>query len=207
MQTVRFWINAFIPNSVCELFGDTFGIRAPTGAIFSGDQREFSSDPNALARAHSEIIIDGLQSQESAAVVDEVHRCGESHQIDEDGQVIQRDTAPTNRMLFQNLRGSQTVDPEGGVIDGIPGSVQIDFQGSAANPLMVSPDIDWSGTLTIDREGGRVLVKGAVNDFPSFEMYCVVDDGPILTLVQKQPENPMDLFGEEDRPFQGSVNA
>lgn len=47
MQSVRFLINAFIPKSVCELFGDTFGVRAPTGTVFSGDQREFSDGQNA----------------------------------------------------------------------------------------------------------------------------------------------------------------
>jgi hypothetical protein len=207
MQTVRFWISAFIPSSVCELFGGTFGIRAPTGAIFSGDQREFSDDPDALARARSEVILGGLDSADPANLLGQVHRCGESHELDESGHVLRTATAPTDRMLFQNLRNSQTVDPEGGVVDGIPGSVQIDFQGSAGNPLMAAPDIDWSGTLTIDREGGRILVKGAVNDFPAFEMYCTVDNGPVLTLLRKQAASPLDLFGEEDRAFEGSVGV
>ena len=41
--------------------------------------------------------------------------------------------------LFQDLRGSQTVVPEGGVVNGMPGSVQIDFQGSASVPLIPAP--------------------------------------------------------------------
>ncbi|WP_029049008.1 DUF3238 domain-containing protein [Cupriavidus sp. amp6] len=153
------------------------------------------------SRAHSEVTIGGLESQDSTVVLGQVHRCGETHELDDDGNIIRTATAPADRILFQNLRGSQTVAPEGGVVDGIPGSMQIDFQGSAANPLMAAPDIDWSGTLTIDREGRRILVKGAVNDFPAFEMYCSVDDGPVLTLLQKQPVSPLDLFGEEDQPY------
>jgi len=207
LDTVRFWINAFIPNSVCELFGDTFGLRAPfpPNAIFAGDQRDFSNDPNASARMHSEVVI-GDVSSDTPTIQSQTHICGETHRIDEAGNVLERATAAADRMRFLNLRGSQTVDPEGGVIDGIPNSIQIDFVGSAGNPLIGAPDIDYSGTLTIDRDGSHAIVKGAVNDFPAYEMYCSVDDGPALTLVQKNPVVPLDLFGEENRPLQGSAS-
>lgn len=201
---MRFWVNAFIPNSVCELCGDSYAVRAPTGALFSADQREFSSDTAAMARAHSEVIIDGISSDNPEYT--EFHVCGETHRIDAAGNVLESAIATTDAMRFANLRGSQTVDPEGGVIDGIPGSIQIDFQGLGRNPLMAAPAFDWSGTLTIDREKRRVSVQGAVNDFPAFEMYCILDGGPVLTIVRKNPVTPMDLFGEEDKSIAGSVD-
>lgn len=119
--------------------------------------------------------------------------------------MIARATAPTDRMMFQNLRGSQTVDPEGGVVDEIAGSIQIDFQGSASLPLIAAPDIDYSGTLVIDRAEGNILVSGATNHFPAYEAYCTVNDGPILTLAQVSPVTPIDLIGAEDVPFNGSA--
>jgi hypothetical protein len=103
-------------------------------------------------------------------------------------------------MFFANLRGDQTANPEGGVVDDIPGSIQIDVVGSAGMPLMAgAPDIDYSGTLIIDRAEGNVLFRGAVSQFPAFEIYFSVNDGPPSTLAQLPPVVPLDLFGGENR--------
>jgi hypothetical protein len=155
---------------------------------------------------HSEVILDGLAS-DKPFVANEVHLCGESLELDAEGNIIARATAPNDRMHFVNLRGSQTVDPNGGVIDGIPGSVQIDFVGSASNPLLGAPDIDYSGTLVVDRAEGNIIVRGATNGFPAYEMYCSANDGSILTLSQISPGSPLNLFGEEDIPFNASVRV
>ena len=121
LDSINFWLNAFIPNSACVIKGDIFVVASP-----------------------------------------------------------------------------QSVDPDrGGVVDGIPGSIQIDIVGSAAMPLMPSPDIDYSGTLTIDRLEGNLLFKGAVSNFPAFEIYFRVNDGAAGTLAQIQPQIPLDLFGGE----------
>src|SRR5436190_4873978 len=158
LNTVRFWINAFLPNSVCEQDGDLFAVSIPDPwpRFFAGDQREFDSDVTASARMHSEVTLGDLSS-ENPVVMEETHRCGESFELDDDGNIINRATAPTDGMHFFNLRGSQTVDPEGGVLDGVPDSVQIDFAGSASLPipLTFAPDIDYSGTLAIDRAEGN----------------------------------------------------
>jgi hypothetical protein len=205
LNSVRLWLNAFIPNSVCEVHGDLFAIRIPiVDRLFTGDQREFSDGVDASARMHSEVAIVGLDG-ESFQVASEVQLCGESHEIDEDGNIIASATAPTDRMKFLNLRGSQTIDPDGGVIDGIVGSVQIDVVGSASLPLIVAPDIDYSGTFIIDRSEGNVLFRGAISGFPAFEFYFQADDGPVITLGRFNPISPSELFGEEDRPVNVSA--
>lgn len=205
LESITFWLNAFIPNSVCSQKGSIFVITVPSAnglpfpriRFFSGDQREFSDDPAASARMHAEVKIVGL-SGGSPGVESELNLCGESHEIDEDGNIIASATASTDRMAFNNLRGSQTVDPEGGVIDGVPGSVQIDVVGSANLPLLgFAPDIDYSGTLTIDLAEGNLMFRGAVSGFPAFEMYCRANDGPVMTLTQIQPISPVELIGEE----------
>jgi hypothetical protein len=200
LNSISFWLNAFIPISICQKKGDVFVISIPAPQIrfFTGDQREFSSDIVASARMHSEVRLEGLLS-DTPAMAFERQICGESHEVDDDGTVISSATAATDRMRFVNLRGSQTVDPEGGVLDGIPGSVQIDLVGSAGLPLVIAPDIDYSGTLIIDRAEGNVLFRGAISGFPAFEMYFAANDGPIATLAQFSPISPVELIGEEKR--------
>ena len=201
LESITFWLNAFIPNSVCDQKGELFVITipAPLPRFFTGDQREFSDDLGASARMHSEVRLERL-STDNPSIASERQVCGESHEVDGEGNIIASATADTDRMKFFNLRGSQTVDPEGGVIDGIPGSVQIDVAGSAGLPLLaLAPDIDYSGTLIIDRAEGNVLFRGAVSGFPAFEMYFRANDGPTVTLTQIAPISPLDLIGEENR--------
>jgi hypothetical protein len=205
LNSIRIWLNAFIPNSVCELHGELFAIRVPVvNRLFTGDQRELSNDINASARMHSEIIIGALDG-DAFQVVSEIQVCGESHEIDETGNIIASATAPADRMKFFNLRGSQTIDPDGGIIDGIPGSVQIDVAGSGSLPLIPAPDIDYSGTFIIDRAEGNVLFKGAISGFPAFEIYFQADDGPVITLGQFDPISPIELIGPENRPVNVSA--
>lgn len=213
LESITIWLNAFIPSSVCELKGDVFVIEVPANLwhtpvpvirYFSGDQREFSNDINASARMHSEVRIEALSS-DTPQLVSQRQICGTSHEVDADGNIIASATASTEQMSFFNLRGSQTVDPEGGVIDGIPGSVQIDLAGSASLPLILAPDIDYSGTFIIDRAEGNVLFQGAVSGFPAFEVYFSVNDEPPVTLAQIAPISPIELFGEEDRPVDVSA--
>jgi hypothetical protein len=206
METLLFWVNCFIPNSVCELRGEIFALRTPPVPLprfFAGDQRDFSSDINALSRIHSEVTINGLSGQSQTFT--ENSFCGETIEVDADGNTIGTGTASSSGVRFFNLRGSQTVDPEGGIINGPPGSVQIDFVGTAGNPLMGAPTIDYSGTLVIDVVRRIVSVSGARNGFPAYEMYCVVDGNEVQTLLNAQPISPLNLFGEENVPYTGSV--
>jgi Protein of unknown function (DUF3238) len=202
-DSIQFWLNAFIPNSVCILKGDFYTVEVPSlpPRFFAGDQRDFSDNPQASARMHSEVTISGLSS-ETPQIFEEKQICGESLELDEQGNILQRATAPTDRMKFTDLRGSQTLDPEGGgIIDGIPGSVQIDFFGSASLPLIISPDVDYSGTLVIDRAEGNILVSGATNGFPAYEMYYSIDTSPVIMLARIQPVSSWLLIGAENQHF------
>ena len=141
LDSIKFWLNAFIPNSACVQKGDLFVVGNPALGFFTGDQREFSDDVNASARMHSEVRIEGL-STDNPVIAYQKNVCGESHQVDDDGNIIASATAGSDRMFFTNLRGSQSVDPEGGgVVDGIPGSVQVDAVGSANMPLRAGTPI------------------------------------------------------------------
>jgi hypothetical protein len=210
INSVNFWINAFIPNSACVTKGDLFVVATPPLPLprfFAGDQREFSDDVKALARMRAEVRIEGLAT-DNPTVAFQANLCGESHEVDGDGNVIGSATASSKRMSFVNLRGSTSVDAEGGGIvdNGINGSVQIDVVGSAGMPLMaIAPDIDYSGTFIIDRAEGNLLLRGKVSQFPAFEIYFCVNDGPAGQPVRLQPLVSLDLFGGENRPVDASV--
>jgi hypothetical protein len=214
LSFIDFWLNAFIPNSVCTKKGDVFVVELPdnrtplplpTRRFFTGDQREFSSNRDASARMHSEVRIVGLSSDNPRIAV-EKQIIGESQEVDDNGHVIGTATASNSRMKFSNLRGSQTVDPNGGVIDGIPGSVQIDLDGAASLPLHAkAADIDYTGTLIIDRLEGNVLFKGAVDEFPAFELYFRANDRSTVTLARIDPAIPIGLVGEPNRPVDAAA--
>lgn len=207
IDSIDIWLNAFIPSSACITKGDVFVVAGPPGPqprFFAGDQREFSDHRDASSRMHSEVRIEGLAS-DSPSIAFQKNQCGESQEIDNEGNVLAAATASASRMFFTNLRGAQTVDPEGGVDDGIAGSIQIDVVGSAGMPLIaLAPDIDYSGSITIDRAEGNVLFRGAVSQFPAFEIYFSVNDGSTATLAQLAPLVPLDLFGAENRSVEVS---
>ncbi|MGN6341289.1 MAG: hypothetical protein ACTHML_10020 [Ginsengibacter sp.] len=150
-NSISFWLNAFIPNSIRMLKGETSvlpipfilnGIPIPTIRFFAGDQREFSDDVSASSRMHSEIRIEEISS-DNPTIAYQKNICGESLELEDSKNIVTRETARNDRMQFTNLGGSQTVYPEGGVIDGIHGSVQVDLFASANLPLLLlAPDIE-----------------------------------------------------------------
>jgi hypothetical protein len=181
-------------------------IDAPLPRYFLGDNRGYSSDPNASARINSLINLNNLDQQVPtlSPAPEGQNYCGESTEIDgTSGDVIETATADaTGRVRFYNLRANQTVDPEGGVVDDSPSPnfVQIDYDAAANLPLLGgSPDIDMLGTLQIDRDAATVRFKGKVDGFPAFEAYVSFNGGPAVTMFQVAPIEPFELIGEPNR--------
>src|ERR1041385_2415886 len=107
LESVTFWLNAFIPDSVCEKKGDLSVIAVPTPSgtpipivrFFTGDQREFSNDRAASPRMHSEVRIVDL-STNTPRVDSQLNFCGESHEVDEGGNIIASATASADGRTF-----------------------------------------------------------------------------------------------------------
>jgi len=222
-STVKFWVNAFIPISVCELHGDTYAVEVngnfvaavgwpfPHTWYLAGDQRSFSSDIHASARMHSEVEIQGVDSDPRTISL-ESHICGESLALDVDGNIVLRDTASTDQMGFANLRRNQSVDPEGGVVDDSPNPnlVQIDANGTASVPFPVAPfvpAIDYSGTFSFDPDSGEARFRGGTDGFPAYEFYVVVDNGDPVLIGNFEPISPFELVGDAERPVDISVTV
>jgi hypothetical protein len=104
LDSVNFWLNAFIPNSACTTKGDIFIVGSPSMPVprfFAGDQREFSDDVNASARMHSEVRLEGL-STDAPTIAFQNNVCGESREVDGEGNIIASATASADRMFFVN---------------------------------------------------------------------------------------------------------
>lgn len=204
-RTVRVWLNAFIPREVpgktSEAAGPNAGRTMLHGPIpgvsdcFLTDDRDFSDDPSASSRMHSEIEIDLSGPTE----LFQWHDCHPTVEIDcEDGEVECLQQADTSRMQFTDLRGD-------------PGSlVHVDLVAAANNPCFTgSPDIDCSGTITINVQARTVAFDGVIDAFPAFEMYASVDDGPALALFRTLPlpgKDPWNLPGNASRVQSGRVS-
>lgn len=206
MERVTLWVNAFIPKDVPGLSkpapsahaGKTM-LHGPISGVsdcFLTDNRDFSSKISAPSRMHSEIEIDVSGLRE----ISQRHRCDTTTEIDcEDGDVECSRKGDTSRMRFRNLRGNPT------------SLVHVDLTAAANNPCFTgSPDIDYTGTFTIDPPGGTIEFNGMIDAFPAFEAYAVVDGGAPLTMFRTLPipgKNPWNLGGSAVRAQTGRVRA
>ena len=199
-QSVKVWINAFIPGSYG---GNIDGVGAAAGHrllpgpaawfndCFHTDDRDFSNDISASYRMHSEFRLE-LPSMNMT----QWHGCGETLEHDcEDGEVECRDTASTSRMHWSDALRSGNV-------------IQVNVAAAANNPCFSgSPDIDYTGTVSIDLTSKTISFDGLVNGFPAYEGYATINDGAGQTLFTYGPTGtPESLIGDADLAVSGSVS-
>jgi PKD repeat protein len=215
VQSVKLWINAFIPSSIPGLtltapapFAPSTVIRGPeplyqlNGALYMTDQRSFSSDPSASARMHSEVWLDVTFGPLLQNEIERTDRTEEIGQLSpQPYSVACLKAADTSRMHFQNVRGSSDL-------------IQIDIAAAANNPctaplsILPTPDISYTGTITIDVPARTISFNGFIDSFPAFEMYAAINNHPPLTLFMIPPppgNDPWNLFGPANVPVNVSV--
>lgn len=215
IDTVKIWINAFIPKDVPgithpapEQFPDQTVVDGPFkgGDCFFTDNRSFSPEIHASSRMHSEVEIDFLNK----GINFQWHNCSPTHAVNPDtGESTCTESGNTSRMNYSNLRGNTTVDPEGGIYtDPRANIVQIDINAAANNPCVAgSPDIDFFGSIVIDPDAATIEFDGMVDGFPAFEMYAAIDNGAPIAIFQLMPpigNAPWNLIGEPKIPVKVS---
>lgn len=204
MGKIQFWIKAFIPREFENLMftvsrGPHAGETAINGPIpgvsdcYLTDNREFTSVINASCRMHSEIEID----VESLGFSGERHYCDPTIEIDcEDGTVECTKSADSGRMHFLRAVKSGSV-------------LTLDLEAAANNGCFTgSPDIDYEGTLKLDKAKRILEFTGKVDDFPAFEAYVAID-GIVTKLFAKEPKpgsSPWNLPGNATRAVYGRVS-
>lgn len=189
IDTVFFWINAFIPSQVPGLtrqliLGPDKGKSAiEFFGIFSTDNRSFSTSPVASARMHLEFTLD----VKTFKVKSNLGRCNESKAYDSilHGHITDRKTAtPTF-----------SVDDSTGVIK---------FSISAGNPLAPpgAPDIDVIGSLNASGIGTKLEIDCLLDGFPFYEAYVVANNAPPFKCFEAPPlpgNTPLNLIGAPTR--------
>lgn len=206
VSKIRIWIKAFIPG---EIPGSTRKVPAGKHAgktmipgpsswlndCFLTDNRGFSSDELAEARMTSLVELDLSKAAPKITAFD--HRCDSTTEVDcEDGDVECSKEGDPSEMHFTNLRVEQ-------------GIVKLDVRAEANNPCFTpSPDIDYWGTISIDRSNpaaAKVSFDGAIDAFPNFEMYA--NGLPLFRRPHPTGNTPGDLFGGAVRKAKGSTVA
>lgn len=210
LERVRIWFNAFIPAEIShvtktvpgtgEHSGKSMIPGPPGGDCFLTDQRTFSSDRNAKARMHSEIVLDIIKGR----LIDPKHYCDTTTEIDcEDGDQEGTGIGSARRMKFKEL--SRKDD-----------TFRFKYEGAASNPLVsvsrVFGDIDMEFDIEVKvtnrRRQATVKVIGKVDAFPAFEGYAEGDGNPALNLFTMDPSpgtDAMNLPGGANRGIRGEV--
>ena len=231
-ERIKVWLNAFIPNFVPGYGPGTvfsppgpysnytaiIGPQVPdpiTGitSVLSWvltDQRRFSSLPDlcltnpdlsgscASSRMHSELNIDLANPQ----MWTEYHGTSGTTTLNVvNGTVKCTGYADIGRMHFSTLPGST---------DSI---IQIGLSAAAGDPCtpqLLTPDIDYVGTITIDVSARTVSFVGKVDGFPAFEMYAAVNGHPAKSIFLRFPDpftSPWtSLFGPATNPVLGAAS-
>lgn len=211
VHSLRIWFKGFIPEA--KIAGPPFT------ECFLGDNRTESADRAASARMHSEIFLEGLNT--AHPTMTETHRCGESVRVDCDsGEVLDSATASTDGMRFYNYRypGAEVFDwnysyppaaNPGTIIVPKTAPLSVDYVGLASNPLLPSPASDVEAHIELDLPTGLLTVSGAVDDFPAFEGYALVNErhGPIALFSFAVGGPPSQLVGGPTRPFAKTINV
>lgn len=159
---------------------------------FLTDERSYSYDPGASARMHSHawitIAADGSFSWS------DMHRCDKSTLLDcstgiEFPKTV---TAGSDAMHFTESSKTST-------------RLELKYKGAASNPwgLFLTPNVDISGTLRVDRQGGFVEFDGMVDEFPAFEAYVEINYGAARKIQTLGPKGLFAMIGPANRAFQG----
>lgn len=183
LTTVTVWISAFIPRDVSGLtkpvaagphVGKTMISGPPLSQSYLTDNRSFDSRWGASSRGRGRATI----SLATAALSGIEARCDPTHEIHSTtGANVCTEAGDASRIKFTNARREGK-------------SVRFDLVGEANNPCYKgSPDIEWSGTVTIDPATGKLRFKGSTGLFPAFEMYAAKAGGAAVKVFQAEAKS------------------
>lgn len=201
IKSVKFWINAFIPDHIEGLtrkitsgpFKGKTTLSGPITSIndcFLTDNRSFSNSIHAKSRMHSEFTI---RLTESGVQFSQWHNCDETVEIDcEDGSLEGRRKQIPSNMNFKFPASPSPFGP-----------IKVSLRAAANNPLFSgSPNINYAGETSVDFRQRTILFDGRIDGFPAFEAYAAINDGPGVTMFNLLPlpgSTPFNLVGGATR--------
>lgn len=221
INSMKFWINAFIPLNVIGYTkpipghpGKTMipgpGIN-PLSDCYHTDQRDFSNKIHASSRMHAEAKVDFSGGGQALT---QWHNCDETIECDcEDGEEECNKKGKTNNMNFK-ISPSVSSSPKPGFLPSpvVPVSspiVTLEMKCAAHNPCAPSStlggDIDCEGKIYMDRSARRIECDIKIDAFPAFEAYATINDGAGVMMFQIAPpfgNTVMNLPGPATRAVQ-----
>jgi hypothetical protein len=188
---LRLIVRAFIPNAHPTNAGYVKPVPGQPGKFmipdpvpgstkcYSTDNRGFSATADAPARITTDIQLVAKSSPAVAA--------GTGNAMHRPGTTTEYDCASgkTLRSASGSVAGCHVGAPAHA-----DGKVQVVFGCSAKNPLappIISPAIDYSGTITYDLAKKTISYVGDIGTFPSYEGYVSLNGGPMVKLFSMPP--------------------
>jgi hypothetical protein len=173
-----------IPGYMLPVKGDashTTLPEAPVGQCFGTDNRSFSNEANASSRFGGLITVDVTAG--TAPTLSLITGVTKEYDCDT-GQIVCEKTAGAGGFKIANVNVSGNI-------------VSFTYEGEASNPcLALAPDIEFTGTVRIDRSARTVTIDGKNDVFPSFEAVLFTASGA-KSLFRMDPEGqstPADLL-------------
>lgn len=208
INSMKFWINAFIPRQVPGYTQDvTKGPHVgktmipgpfPHSDCYLTDQRSFDAYIHAKSRMHSEFKVDftGLQP-----TLSQFHNCDRTTELDcIEGGCECNEKGRKDRMKFvlvKPIKGRQVV---------------VRMKCAANNPCAPTSrafgDIDYTGTITLDIAQRSITFDGLIDDFPAFEAYATINDQegiPVFRINPPRGNTVRDLPREAKRPIKAVI--
>lgn len=201
---VHIWVKALIPkvnpvapNGVKQVPGttDKWMIDGPPGTpCFMTDHRAFSDDRAASARVTTEffLVIDASGARVDVPVpLAHVHTAGTSTEVNcQTGAIIEQKPG-----VFSKPHAIGSKPPEDSM--GKPATAgsqsQVIFGVATVNPFappLISPAIDYLLDLIYDTATKKLSFKATLGQFPAYEAYAQLDNGPTVTLFRASPTTP-----------------
>lgn len=203
-KKIKFWLNAFIPNTLSS------AIPAPSGpfaghtvfpgppqpnpshwnSCFETDDRSFSSVLGASTRVGIEADVDtgsGAITFKSIA--------GLTFEIDCTSGAVKCTKMPTPSISAVSIPNPFS-------------DLQYAISGSGNDPCVFgSPDLVFRGLVTINRTARTFSFTGATTIFPAFEMYMSSGSSPVTVFTKSHRcETPFCLIPPGVDPVSGSVS-
>lgn len=228
INSMKFWINAFIPLNVKGYTKPIPGhpgktmIPGPKFNLLSDcyhtDQRDFSNNIHASSRMHSEAKVDFTGGGQAMT---QWHNCDETIECDcEDGEEECNKKGKTNNMSFKLLPAVTAPNPllavptprlaiPTPVLPVSSSAITLEMKCAAHNPCAPSStiggDIDYEGKIYMDRTARRIECDIKIDAFPAFEAYATINNGAGVMMFQIAPpfgNTVMDLPGPATRAVQ-----
>lgn len=158
-RRVKVWVNAFIPYKRIDMF-----VKVPAlgdvGYCFLGDDRDFSDAADVSCRTHQEVEFEITPFN----TVRDVRSTGETHKVDcASGKALAKKHAKIDRIVNRVTQLSAEV-------------IRVNMSLAANNPLVFgAPDIDLEIFLDLNLQRRELIVNGAHDGFPAYEVYVSID--------------------------------